>query len=265
MSTSSRSLAPDLRPLLVCRLECPTRMQADVDGWMPKHFDDSLMDPLVTSAHNYRVLRDFRPLRDGGLPWTFNGHGNRFIVYVYDNVEGIVPFIDGPDVRAAIGDGEEREGQYPPLDDEAFNGVVYTVRAMRGATGADVAGAGPILVERFEVGGLDEAPAFDAWLDGAHLDAAAALPGVVRARTFEAYRDMPRRFPHDRYLGKGDRMIWLELGAGTDARAWVGGPGVRAWLEESVGWDIRLPYVRRELAEHLLTRTRAQALEARHG
>lgn len=256
---------PDERPLLVCRLECPPRMQADVDGWMPKHFDDLLMDPLVTSAHNYRVLRDFRAVEAGGLPWTFNGHGNRFIVYVYDNVEGIAPFIDGPDVRAAIQDGETREGQYPPLDEEAFNGVVYTVRAVRGAAGRDVAGEGPILVERFEVpDGSADVAAFDAWLDG-HLDAAAGLPGVVRARTFAAYRDMPRRFPHDRYLGKGNRMLWLELAAGSDARALVAAQETRAWLQDSIGWDLRLPYVRREVAEHLLTRTREQALEERRG
>lgn len=255
---------PDERPLLVCRLECPPRMQADVDGWMPKHFDDALMDPLVTSAHNYRVLRDFRASADGGLPWTFNGHGNRFIVYVYDDIAGVVPFIDGPDVRAAIKDGEEREGRYPPLDDEAFNGVVHTVRAVRGAIGQDVAGAGPIVVERFEVPDAD-GPAFDAWLDGAHLEAAAGLPGVVRVRTFSAYRDMPHRFPHDRYLGKGNRMIWLELAADTDLRASLREREAQAWLGDSIGWDLRLPYVRREAADHLLSRTRAQAREGRRG
>lgn len=255
--------APDERPILVCRLECPPRMQPDVDGWMPKHFDDSLMDPIVTSAHNYRVLRDFRPVADGGLPWTFNGHGNRFIVYVYADIAGVVPFIDGPDVRAAIADGETREGQYPPLDDEAFNGVVSTVRSVRGAAGRDVVGTGPILVERFEVPDREVA-AFDAWLAG-HLEAATALPGVVRARTFDAYRDMPRRFPHDRYLGKGNRTIWLELAEGSDIRATVGASATGAWLAESIGWDLRLPYVRREVAEHLLTRTREQALEAHRG
>jgi hypothetical protein len=38
-------------------------------------------------------------------------------------------------------------------------------------------------------------PAFDAWLDGAHLDRRPTA-GVVRVRTCSAYRDMPRRFPH---------------------------------------------------------------------
>lgn len=255
---------PDERPLLVCRLECPPRMQADVDGWMPKHFDDSLMDPIVTSAHNYRVLRDFRAVAEGGLPSVFNGHGNRFIVYVYDDIAGVVPFIDGPDVRAAIKDGEEREGQYPPLDDEAFNGVVYTIRSIRGAVGRDVAGAGPIVVERFEVPD-DDVPTFDAWMDGVHLEAAAGLPGVVRVRTFSAFRDMPRRFPHDRYLGKGNRMVWVELADDADPRVMLHRPEGRAWLGDSIGWDLRLPYVRREVAQHLLTRTRAQALEERRG
>jgi hypothetical protein len=175
----------------------------------------------------------------------------------------VVPFIDGPDVRAAIRDGEEREGQYPPVDDEPFNGVVYAVEAVRGAVDADVAGGGPILVERFEVPDA-EARAFDAWLSG-HLDATAGLPDVVRARTFRAFRDMPRRFPHDRYLGKGDRMLWVELAEGADVRAVVRAPATREWLEASIGWDLRLPYVRREVAEHLLTRTRAQASEARGG
>ena len=257
-------LTPDERPLLVCRLECPPRMQADVDAWMPGHFDDSLMDPLVTSAHNYRVLRDFRPLGEGGLPSSFNGHGNRFIVYVYDNVEGIVPFIDGPDVRGAIRDGEEREGQYPALDDERFNGVVYTVRRVVRPCGSDLAGSGPIVVQRFEVPDADTA-AFDAWLDGAALDAGAALPGVVRARTFAAYREMPRRFPHDRYLGKGNRMILLDLAEGTDAGALLRSAPGQAWLAAAAPWDLRLPYVRREAGELLTSRTRAQALEARRG
>ncbi len=257
-------LAPDERPLLVCRLECPPRMQADVDAWMPKHFDDSLMDPIVTSAHSFRVLRDFRPVSAGGLPAAFNGHGNRFIVYVYANVEGIIPFIDGPDVRGAIRDGEEREGQYPPLDEERFNGVVYTVRRVIRPCGADLAGAGPILVQRFEVDDA-EAPAFDAWLDGVALTEGAALPGVVRARTFSAYREMPRRFPHDRYLGKGNRMILLDLAEGTDAAALLRSDAGRAWLAAAAPWDLRLPYVRREAGELLTSRTRAEALEARNG
>lgn len=258
-----RSLPPDERPVLVCRLECPPHMQADVDAWMPKHFDDSLMDPLVTSAHNYRVLRDFRPAADGGLPAILNGHGNRFIVYVYDHVEGIVPFLDGSDVRGAIRDGEEREGQYPPLDDERFNGVVYRVDAVRGSGGADIAGDGPILVERFEVPAGDVAE-FDAWME-AHLELATTLPSVVRARTFRAYREMPRRFPHDRYLGKGDRMLWVELAPGTDPRTFVHDRMTARWLADSVRWDVRLPYVRREVAELLVSRTRAQALEVRRG
>jgi hypothetical protein len=253
---------PDERPVLVCRLECPPRMQADVDGWMPKHFDDSLLDPHVMAAANYAVLSDFRPLGDGGLPSLLNGHGNRFIVYVADSIDGYETSIDSERVRAAIRDGAEREGQYPPLDDEPFNGVVYAVRGVRGAVGRDLVGSGPILVERFEVP-TDEAAAFDAWLDGPHLDAALALPGAVRARTFAAHRDYPRRFPYDRYRGKGNRMLLVEFTEGRDARVTVADARTRAWLQDSLRWDLRLPYVRREVAVHLVTRTKADALAAR--
>lgn len=246
---------PDERPVLICRLECPPRMQADVDGWMPKHFDDSLVDPLVTSAHSYAVARDFSPLTSGGLPSVFNGPGNRFIQYVYDDIDGVVPFIDGPDVRAAIADGEEREGQYPPLDDEAFNGVVYTVDAVRGRLGVDVAGTGAIVVERFQVPDAS-ATAFDPFF-GEHLDLLAEVDGVRRGRTFRAYRDMPKRFPHDRYLGKGNRMLLLELGEGVDPREVLARGPVQAALARSIAWDLRLPYVRREVASHLVSRTRA--------
>jgi hypothetical protein len=238
-------------------------MQPDVDGWMPKHFDDSLVDPLVTSAHSYAVARDFGPVTSGGLPSVFNGHGNRFIQYVYDDIDGVVPFIDGPDVRAAIKDGEEREGQYPPLDDEAFNGVVYTVDEVRGRLGLDVAGTGAIVVERFEVPEASAA-AFDPWF-GEHLDQWAAVDGVRRARTFRAYREMPRRFPHDRYLGKGNRMLLLELGDGVEPREVLARASVQAALARSVAWDLRLPYVRREVARHLVSRTRADLEEGTRG
>jgi len=247
-------------PILVCRLECPPRMQADVDGWMPKHFDDSLVDPHVLAAANYAVLRDFRPLDEGGLPAPFNGHGNRFIIYAADSVEGYGSSIDSEAVHAAIRDGAEREAQYPPLDDEPFNGVVYVPRAVHGS-GAMLDGRGAIVVERFEVP-EDLAPSFDEWLDGPHLEAARALPGVGAVRTWTAHRGYPQRFPYDRYRGKGNRMILVTLDEGVDVRRTLADPAATAWLSDSLRWDLRLPYLRREAAECLLVRTKAEALAA---
>lgn len=245
----------DLAPILVCRLECPPAMQADVDGWMPKHFDDSLLDPHVLAAASYATRRDFQSLDEGGLPAIFNGHGNRFIVYVADSIQGYEDSIDSEAVREAIRDGADRESRYPPVDDEPFNGVVYTPHSIRGGS-SDLVGRGPILVERFEVSER-LAPVFDRWLDGPHLDDAHSLPGVVRARTWEAHRDYPLRFPYDRYRGKGNRMLLVELAEGTDLRSVIVNQQTVTWLGDSIGWDLRLPYVRREVGECLVIRTKA--------
>jgi hypothetical protein len=247
----------DRLPVLVCRLECPPAMQADVDGWMPKHFDDSLLDPHVLAAASYTTLRDHRALDEGGLPAALNGHGNRFIVYVADSIEGYERSLDSEAVGDAIRDGSDRESKYPPVDDEPFNGVVYSPRAVRGGS-SELVGRGPIIVERFEVTER-LAPAFDDWLDGPHLDDAQLLPGVVRARTWEAHRAYPRRFPYDRYRGKGNRMLLLELAQGADLRSVIADQQTVRWLADSIGWDVRLPYVRREVGECLVVRTKADA------
>ena len=239
----------DERPVLVCRVECPASFQAPLDEWMPKHFDDSLANPAVTSAHNFGVSRDWEK-----LPSLFNDDGTRFIVYVADTSQGLFDWVDGPELREAIDDGVEREAQYPPLDDEAFNGSIYEVMEVRRPVGSDIAGGGPMFAERFDVpaGLLGE---FDAWLNGPHLDAVDAFPGIVRVRTFRQLKsDVPHRFPFDRYIGKGNRMIWAEFAEGTSLLELLADTGVVAALEDSQRWDLRVPYVRREVGEHLLTR-----------
>lgn len=256
---SMRSI--DQRPILVCRLECPAEMLEDVDGWMPKHFDDSLLDPHVLAAANYAVRRDFRAPQEGGLPSVFNGHGNRFIVYVAESIESYLSTIDSDRVLAAIADGSDREARYPAIDDEPFNGVVYAVREVRGPIGEPF-GQGPIVIERFERSPR-HGEAFDAWLDGPHLGAALALPGARRVRTWSAYREYPERFPYDRYRGKGDRMIWIDFEPEASLEKVVGSAAMTAYLDDSVAWDVRLPYVRREMTTRLVVRMRSEALAAR--
>jgi hypothetical protein len=242
-------LSEDERPLLVCRLECPQSLQEELDGWMPKHFDDSLADPAVTSASSYAVVRDWER-----LPSLFNQHGNRFIIYVAESPQGVQDWLDGPQIQGAIEDGVDRESQYPALEGEPFNGTIYAVMEVRRPVGSDVAGRGPIVAERFEVPPALQGE-FDAWLDGPHLDAVEAWPGIVRVRTWRQLRDeMPRRFPYERYVGKGNRMILADFEEGVDVRDLLQEPAVRAALEDSQRWDLRLPYVTREACEHLLTR-----------
>ena len=242
---------PDHFPIVLCRVDIPPNMQADVDAWMPKHFDDALAHPAVMAAANFAVRRDW-----DRLPSVFNNDATRFIPYAYESVDGLVAAIDGPEARGAIEDGAEREAQYPLLDDEPFNGTTLEVVEVRGACGAAFAGRGPILAERFQV---DEAHAeeFDRWLNGPYLDRAASWPGLVRVRTFSAAAGLPQRWPHARYQGKGNRMIWAEFEEAADLDGILGSRSLGESLSDSVQWDVRLPYVRRDAADCLLVRTKA--------
>ena len=127
---------------------------------------------------------------------------------------------------------------------------------MHGACGSDFAGTGPILVERFQVGD-SEAHELDEWLNGPYLDGAAGWPGAVRVRTFAATPGIPQRWPYTRYQGRGNRMIWVDFEEGADLREIAGSSPVAESIADSVSWDARLPYVRRDAAECLLVRTKA--------
>jgi len=244
----------DLRPLLVCRLECPEHMAADVDAWMPKHFDDALDEPPVVAATGYRVLQDFTP--GSGLPWLFNGHGNRFVAYATESSDGLLDWLSGDMAKESIEDGADRESQYPLLDAEPFTGNIYEGRTVINPLAAEFAGTAPILVERFDVP-ADLEVEFLAWLDATHAPRWAEQLGVQRVRTFRQRPDVPRTFPYTRYQSKGNVMLIADLSDEQDPRDLV--RAARPLLEDSVRWDLLLPYVRREVAECFVLRTKADA------
>jgi hypothetical protein len=221
------------------------------DGWMPKHFDDSLRHPGCLAAANYVVVHEWQ-----GVPAAFQSECTRFISYVADGVDGLKAWIESPELRAAIEDGAEGEQRFSSLDDERFNGTFMAPAVVAGATGVEFSGTGPILVERFEV---DDAATheFDTWLDGPHFTATASWPGVLRRRTWRTVPGIPQVWPFTRYQGKGNRMLMVEFVEGTDIRAAASSTDTRDWLLDSLRWDARLPYVRRELAENILIRTKA--------
>jgi hypothetical protein len=218
---------------------------------MPKHFDDSLRNPAVTSAASYAVLRDW-----DALPAVYASECTRFIPYVADGMQGLVEWVDGPELREAIDDGVEREGQYPTLEGEPFNGSILEVVDVHGACGDDFAGHGPIVVERFHVSDpLEEE--FDAWMAEEGRRRAAAWPGAVRVRTFRAAPGVPQQWPYSRYQGKGNRMIWVDFGEGVDARKVATDTHVLESLSGSTRWDTRVTYAVRDVGECLLVRTKA--------
>ena len=256
-------MSVDERPLLVCRIENPPAMAASVDEWMPKHFDDSLDHEAVTSVVSYKVLQDFDTER--GLPWILNGHGNRFIIYVADSSEGLMEWVDSPFLREAIDDGEDRESSFPELDAEPFTGNFYEASRVLKPLGVDFPGPTAIVVERFHVGPGEDAE-FTAWLEGPYAERWAALPEAMRVRTYRQKQGVPDRFPYNRYTSKGNRMILIEVPIETDLVGLVRRDDVRGLLAESLAWDIRLPYVRREVAVNHVIRDKddaASTLEAR--
>jgi hypothetical protein len=73
-------------------------------------------------------------------------------------------------------------------------------------------------------------------------------------RTWKQKQDVPERFPYTRYIGKGNRMVWAEFSEGSDLTKIISSSMVRDTVLDSVRWDVRLPYVRRDAALNLVIR-----------
>src|SRR5207248_572886 len=72
-----------------------------------------------------------------GLPATFTEPGCRIIVYVAEDMPGLLAWLDSPELRAAIEDGTEREAQVVPVDGDPFTGNIYAVREVRNEIGTE--------------------------------------------------------------------------------------------------------------------------------
>jgi hypothetical protein len=89
----------------------------------------------------------------------------------------------------------------------------------------------------------DDEPEFDRWLLDSHLPRIASQPGVLRARAFAAVRE---DIPIDYYLSPGNRMLQIELDGGAGLEPLLADAFTDA-LGASLAWDLRLPYVRRDV------------------
>jgi hypothetical protein len=242
----------DERPLLVCRVDVPPHLQQELDDWCPWHFDDFGRHPTVQAVSSYRVIRDFDPVN--GLPAAFNStQATRFIPYVALDIPSMHEWVGSEIVTGGLDEPTmEREQKYPPIAGEPFNGTMMRVVAVQGVLGTDHAGQGGIVAERFEVGD-ERAAEFDAWLEG-HFERYAGLDGWARLRLLHGDRTAPHRFPWNRYLGKGNRMVYVELREGVDPKGFVRQPGYADMLVDSLRWDAVLPYTTREVAECFILR-----------
>jgi hypothetical protein len=225
------------RPVILCRDHLMSHVIEDVDAWTPKHFDDSLEHPSVVAAASYRVA--------WSLPAVFSEPGCRVYVYVASDMDGLVDWVDSDELRDAIADGEEREAQTIPVDGDMFTGNIYAVAQELGSLDTDFVDGGGIFVERYEVPEADSA-AFDEWFNGPHLRAVAAWPGALRARTWVQNRDVPKRFPYDRYTSVGNRMLTADFGPDVQIDRLLAEEPIWQTIADGGTWDARLPYGRRE-------------------
>lgn len=230
-------------PICLCRDRIPVEMLPELDEWTPKHFDDSLQHPAVITASSLAVLNE---------GYNSDNDPNRLFIYTASDIAGLVAWIDSPELRAAIADGADREAQVLGVDGEPFTGNIYALDQPGQIRRNSEGGQTWLAVERFEVP-ADLDGEFDAWLR-ARLARIAASSDVRSAFTWTQQRDVPRRFPYDRYISAGNRMLSVEFAvtAGRAQDAMIA--DIDAALEEIGGWQARLPYYRRDIAEHMTTR-----------
>jgi hypothetical protein len=200
------------------------------DHWQrTKHMPEAIAAPTCHRAAHYHTVTD-------GLPAAWQGSGNVAANYYTTDREGIFDFLTSSELAEAVADGVLWFDRFNELDGADYTGNIYEVVAAGGVP--VVAPDAPYFAERFEVG-PNELTEFDDWL-GEHAAALEQMDGVVRVRTLHAIREGS---PLPYYYSPGNRAVFVEL---ADVGAVLGGHLMDA-LADSQRWDLRLPYVRRDV------------------
>lgn len=210
------------------------------DRWqLEKHLPDLVQGPGLLRAAYYRTVLE-------GLPEAYHGSGSCMARYTASRLDDLLAWLRSPVVPAAIEDGRRWFGSFNELDGSTYTGNVYSEVAALGLD--DVTDQEPdlVFVQRFEVPPR-EAEEFDRWLLDSHTARTAEQPGVARARVFHAQRE---NIPIDYYLSPGNRMLQVDLAAITGSEALLAN-GFRELLNDSLAWDLRLPYVKRDVYRFL--------------
>lgn len=227
----SARVESDWHPLLLTRVWPQSAIADAFDAWeVDKHI------PELMRASGVVLARWFRHVLEG-LPSAWRGYGTRMAYYTSRDVDGLLAFISSDEAAAAVQDGNGWFDRFNELDFEPYTGNICPVLAVENRSGSAPDVSLPVLVERFEVGDGD-VDEFDAWLLEKHLPAIGAHRGVVRARAFAAVRE-GSALP---YYSPGNRTLMAEVSEVATART----PELAAALEDSMHWDRRLTYVKRE-------------------
>jgi hypothetical protein len=221
-------------PLLHTRAWPRREVEEGFDEWQrTRHLPELMAAPGVVSAWYYRTVRE-------GLPAAWQGSGTVMVSYVCESLDGLFTFICSPELEAAVADGVTWFDRFNELDGTDYTGNIYEVAAVAEGAAGTVTQEHAVVCERFEAG--DAAAELDAWLAGEHLPALAALPQVARARSFTAVR---HGSPLPYYYSPGDRMVQVELAVTRPPDA-LTTPAFLERLADSMRWDRRLTYVRRD-------------------
>jgi hypothetical protein len=219
--------------LLFTRSSPKLARAGDWDVWeVDKHMYDLVRGPGVTGSTMYRRIEDPR------LPQALRAEPRRAVTYRAPTLAEMRLWLDSETLREAVEDGRTWKDAYDPLEDQWFTGNVY--HQLRHA-GAVPDPASDILAERYEVPEALSA-AFEAWLDE-QMASYVALEGIAAVQSFRVVRDISNEL----YLSPGNYALIAAVAPGEDAVARLTTDAALAAVSESQDWELRLPYVTREL------------------
>ncbi len=219
--------------LLFTRSSPKLERAADWDVWeVDKHMYDLVRGPGVTSSTMYRRAEDPR------LPQALRAGPRRAVTYRAPTLEAMRLWLDSETLREAVTDGRTWIDAYDPLEDQWFTGNVY--RQIRHAGSAPDPDS-EILAERYDVP-PDLAAEFEAWLD-TQVARLAALGGIAAVQSFRVVRDISNEL----YLSPGNYAVIAAVAPGMDAVSTLTSEAALDAVRASQEWELRLPYVTREL------------------
>ena len=227
--------------MLIARAWPKDEIQSDFDKWeVDKHIAELAQGPGVVFVVYYLNVLD-------GLPEAYKGSGYCMAYYTGKDLDGMFAWLRSPEVAAGVEDGSQWFGRFNSVDYETFTGNVCPVTAVINNLGQTPLESAPVLVERWEVSEVG-AEEFDQWLAEIHLPALGGHEGVLRARTFTAVRE---GIPLPYYCSPGNRMLVAELADSENFRETLLSPDMMTRLEDSMRWDRRLPYVKRDVYDYV--------------